>query len=263
MEFFNLIRKGDLPAIQEMVMADTTLLQKKDARGFTPLVMATYSGHYDTARFFLENGAAVNQQDGVGNTALMGVCFKGDTKIVQLLIDNGADVNLKNIAGKTPLDGYFYNCNRLDSDVVDLLLDAGAEVTSRGYSTPSLYYGIQNKCWTGLNNFLPKSDVKIGQWYFKKMAEGAISKGHYDHEAAKTLYLTLDHMSDRFDAAKFASEFCAGVSQNQRGVCNDTFNVVLSLDEKRSDVEESIDFSALEATVLNDDFSADLLVAEL
>ncbi|MFT7248267.1 MAG: ankyrin repeat protein, partial [Arcticibacterium sp.] len=63
MDFFNLIRQGDIEGVKAALMNDAVLLEKKDERGFTPLVMATYSGHLDLSEFLINTGAQVNATD--------------------------------------------------------------------------------------------------------------------------------------------------------------------------------------------------------
>lgn len=103
MDFFNSIRQGNVAGLQAMVQNDPSLVSKPDARGFTPLIMATYSEQIPVTQFLLKSGADVNQQDASGNTALMGISFKGHQQIIQLLLDHGADINLQNYNGSTAL----------------------------------------------------------------------------------------------------------------------------------------------------------------
>lgn len=124
MELFDLIRQGDLAAITSKVSETPSLVAQKDSRGFTPLVMATYSGHLKVAEYLLSAGADVNAQDAAGNTALMGTCFKGHTGMVELLLNRGADVNLQNFTGSTAL---IFAATYGQTAVAKLLLAAGAD----------------------------------------------------------------------------------------------------------------------------------------
>ena len=90
------IRRGELLDVMEMVEALPEIVNQKDDKGFTPLIMATYSSQPEIAKYLLEQGADINAQDSAGNTALMGVCFKGHKDIATLLINNGADLNVMN-----------------------------------------------------------------------------------------------------------------------------------------------------------------------
>lgn len=102
-QLFHAIRQGDLAKIKALLQQHPAYLNGQDARGFTPLIMATYTGNSDIARYLLAQGAAVNGRDAAGNTALMGVCFKGDQEMAELLISQGADVKLQNKQGNTAM----------------------------------------------------------------------------------------------------------------------------------------------------------------
>src|ERR1700712_2064021 len=79
-------------------------IDARDAKGFTPLILASYSGQATTTALLLARGGSVDLVDSArGNSALMGVAFKGYPQIAALLIEAGADVNLRNEAGQTAL----------------------------------------------------------------------------------------------------------------------------------------------------------------
>src|SRR5690606_13361785 len=103
-EFFEAIRTGDVARVSAFLQEIPTLTNLKDARGSTPLLLATYYGHKEVTQTILSFEPDVNIKDASGNTALMGVCFKGYTDIAKLLIEHGADVNLANGNKGTALD---------------------------------------------------------------------------------------------------------------------------------------------------------------
>ena len=51
-------------------------LNQLDARGYSALMLAAYSGQKMAAEFLIAYGADVNSADLSGNTVLMGCCFK-------------------------------------------------------------------------------------------------------------------------------------------------------------------------------------------
>lgn len=158
---------------------------------------------------------------------------------LDVLIKNGANVNLKNIADVTPMDQYFYNCNRLDSSIPGKLAAAGGDVTSNGYYAVSLSHGITNKCWTGLNNFLPTSGVKMSEFHFTKIIEGAVANGVANLEAANTAHLALSHMAPDFDVAKFSAKFCPAQDLNNRGACQEVLSTVISMHTRHTHYDET------------------------
>lgn len=127
-QFFGQIREGDLEGVRQSLMAHPGLLQTRDPRGSTPLILAAYYNHLDLVSLLLEQGAPVNETDGSGNTALMGVCFKGYADMARLLIGAGADVNARNGMGGTCLI-FSVTFNR--PEIARLLLEAGADASAR------------------------------------------------------------------------------------------------------------------------------------
>ena len=127
-DFFNEIRNGNLEQVVGIYSSNPRLLNAKDERGSTPLILATYYGHAQISRFLLENGADVEAKDGSGNTALLGVSFKGHTEMVKELITQGADVNSQNATGATSL---IYAVSANKEEVVKVLLANKADVSKK------------------------------------------------------------------------------------------------------------------------------------
>ena len=73
-------------------------LDAKDARGFSALMLAAYSGSEDAFQWLLDAGADVNSDAG-GNTVMMGAAFKGYLGMVKKLLEKGADPTLRNAQG--------------------------------------------------------------------------------------------------------------------------------------------------------------------
>ncbi|MGM0634828.1 MAG: ankyrin repeat domain-containing protein [Bacteroidota bacterium] len=123
-DLYNAIRAGELEEVKEILKKTPDLLNEKDQRGSTPLLLATYYGEKPITKYLLSKKPLIDAQDNSGNTALMGVCFQGYYDIAKLLISNGANVNARNYNEATPLIyAAAFNRNRL----VDLLLQNGAD----------------------------------------------------------------------------------------------------------------------------------------
>ncbi|CAG0880372.1 unnamed protein product [Darwinula stevensoni] len=76
----------------------------KGNHGWTPLLLASYFGHYNAAEILLTQGADVNICIPTGDTALHKAALINRLDIVQLLLRHGADVNLLNGEGKQARD---------------------------------------------------------------------------------------------------------------------------------------------------------------
>ena len=60
------------------------------------LINAALAGDYDAVKFLLGQGLQVNGRDARGYTALHAAAYTGRLDIVQLLVENGADINDQN-----------------------------------------------------------------------------------------------------------------------------------------------------------------------
>ena len=122
--FFSTIQSGNTENIKLQLEYNPNLVNSKDARGFTPLIFATYFDKDDIAKILIDHNADVDARDASGNTALIGVAFKGNVEIAGFLIENGADINATNKKGISPLIfAVMYNQN----SIVDLLIKRGSD----------------------------------------------------------------------------------------------------------------------------------------
>ena len=101
-DIFSLARSGDTNKLREFVGFNHELnFDKKNDKGYSPLMIAVYNGNIEAAEFLLEIGADPNSADLSGNTILMGAAFKGDVGLVKLLLKRGANKDAKNHNGFT------------------------------------------------------------------------------------------------------------------------------------------------------------------
>lgn len=128
--FFAAARMGRDDMIPELLRVGA-MIEGRDARGYTALILASYNGQASTTRLLLELGADPNAGDSHrGNTALMGISFKGYPEIAKILVDRQADVNARNEAGQTALmTAVIFN----QKAIIDLLMDAGADAAIADY----------------------------------------------------------------------------------------------------------------------------------
>ncbi len=93
---------GDLDAIRQHIKAGTDL-NKKDAYGSTPLVIAITFGKKDVAIALIEAGADVNLLNNDGSTPLHSAVFFCRKEVVQSLLDHEVDKSVVNNYGSTAL----------------------------------------------------------------------------------------------------------------------------------------------------------------
>lgn len=100
---FEAARLGRCDVIPALLHAGAAI-NACDAKGHTPLILASYHGHFNATTLLLDHGACVDQGGGArGDTALMGVAFKGYDQIADILLAHGANPNAINKAGQTAL----------------------------------------------------------------------------------------------------------------------------------------------------------------
>lgn len=111
-------------------LLDSNIIEEADENGATPLMKASYEGHYDIVEKLIEKKANVNACDKLGYTALVWAALKGHNKICEILIKNGANVNKVYGKGKalsviTPLIAAAYSGS---VETVITLIDHGADI---------------------------------------------------------------------------------------------------------------------------------------
>jgi uncharacterized protein len=96
-------KAGDLGEVERLVGHDPSLLDAKDGRGQTPLILSSEKGHVGVVRWLLDRGAALNERDDDGFTALYLASCYGRGPVVALLLERGADPTIANNGNTTPL----------------------------------------------------------------------------------------------------------------------------------------------------------------
>ncbi len=162
-DIFEVLRKGDVPAVKAMLEKSPQLVDARDENGATPLHYAAYGSdpgliHFlidkgakpdvtdataqtplhnaamndrrEVAAALLERGATLETRDDYQRTALI-LCARerGQAATGRLLIDAGADVNAQDKFGSDALELAAW---RGKADFVDLLLEKGARVPESG-----------------------------------------------------------------------------------------------------------------------------------
>lgn len=118
---------GNLARVRELLEDDPRLLNFFSHDGWTPLHLATYFGHRDTAEFLLDLGADLHaiSQNSTTVMPLHSALSRGRWELAILLIDRGADVNAPQLThGYTPLH---YAAAAGAEDIVAKLIEAGAD----------------------------------------------------------------------------------------------------------------------------------------
>lgn len=97
----------------------------RNERGWTALMLASFSGHCEALELLLKHGAVVSAIDMDGNTALHRAAFSGQVGCSKLLMEHHADVDSRSNLGWTPL---LQATAQRHLEVVMLLIQHGANV---------------------------------------------------------------------------------------------------------------------------------------
>ncbi len=101
----------------------------KNTNGFTPLHLAAYRGHGETAKVLIKADANVNATSKYGRTPLHRAGEWGHAEVAKILLKARADINAKDwFGGWTPL---YYAASQRRTEMAKLLLKAGAEVNAK------------------------------------------------------------------------------------------------------------------------------------
>ena len=96
--------------------------------GWTPLMIASQSGHADVVELLLDKNVPINAQNKNGKTAVYIASQNGHFSVVSTLLNNGAESNITTNNGWTPLMIASQNGH---GDVVELLLEKNVPVNTQ------------------------------------------------------------------------------------------------------------------------------------
>jgi ankyrin repeat protein len=106
--FFSSISDRSYDEIEQRILDDPRILNKKDCIGNSPLIYAIQSENVRFVKLFLLYGSNVNAKNQLGSSGLHFACINNNVEIVKILLQYGADWNAKSISGKTPLEYSYY-----------------------------------------------------------------------------------------------------------------------------------------------------------
>src|SRR4051812_2006295 len=102
-DLFDSINKNDIGSVDHMLRKGRVDVNKKDAEGRTPLLLAASLGEKDMVHLLITNGAHTEDKDPLGETPLSIAAMKGHTEAAHVLVENKANVNTVNNDQVTPL----------------------------------------------------------------------------------------------------------------------------------------------------------------
>lgn len=127
-EVFDLIRKGEVPAVKALVEKTPRLVEARDGQGMTPLHYAAYGRSADLVNFLIDQGAKTDAKDTQGHTPLHIAAMNDGAEVAGALLKRGAGLETRDDYGRTAL----VLCARERGQIatIRILVEAGADVNS-------------------------------------------------------------------------------------------------------------------------------------
>lgn len=122
---FDIARKGSLEEIEVFLKTNPNTIDVVNNNGFTPLILACYSGNNKVATHLIEKGCNINYKSEMG-TALMAAVVRGNTEMVNILLNHNADINSTDDNGVTAL---LFAVQFTNVEIVKILLNHKADKT--------------------------------------------------------------------------------------------------------------------------------------
>jgi|GEM_PF-1853442 len=148
-DVFELLRKGDIPAVKAAVEKSPQLVEARDDQGLTLLHYAAYGRDTALIDFLVDKGAKPAAADPDGDTPLHIAAMSDRTEVAAVLLKRGASVEARNDYQRTPL----LLCARERGGAATgrVLIDAGADVDAADKfgSTP-----LELAAWRGKAEFV-------------------------------------------------------------------------------------------------------------
>lgn len=159
----------------------------KDAKGQTPLMLAVAYGHIDAVSLLLEKEANVDAVDIMGCTALHRGIMTGHEECVQMLLEQEVSILCKDSRGRTPLH---YAAARGHATWLSELLQMAPSKEDCSFKDNQGYTPLHWACYNGNENCI---EVLLEQKCFRKFIGNPFTPLHCaiinDHENCASLLL--------------------------------------------------------------------------
>ena len=123
-QFIDAVQKRDGGKATELITDHPTIIDTKDGKGDTALIITVRGSDADWTVYLLNKGADANAQGAGGDTPLIAAAKAGFDDAIEWLLSKGAKVDGTNKSGETAL---IIAVQQRDAHMVKELLDAGAD----------------------------------------------------------------------------------------------------------------------------------------
>lgn len=101
-DVFTVARNGTVNEMKMLFEKNANCINEVDKNEFSPLILASYRGNFEVAKYLITIVKDVNYQSPEG-TALMAAVMRNDTELIHLLIEKNANLDLTSQTGVTAL----------------------------------------------------------------------------------------------------------------------------------------------------------------
>jgi uncharacterized protein len=123
-KFLEAVQKRDGDTATQLLQDHPTIIDARNGKGDTALIIALRASDRDWTGFLLNKGADPNLQGANGDTPLIAAARVGFDEAAEWLLGLGAKIDATNRSGETPL---IIAVQQRDAGLVKILLDAGAD----------------------------------------------------------------------------------------------------------------------------------------
>lgn len=82
------VEMNDLLRIQELISTSSASIDEQNAKGETPLLIATHNNYIEAAKLLIDAGADINKQDSIRDSAYLYAGAQGKTEILAYMLEN-------------------------------------------------------------------------------------------------------------------------------------------------------------------------------
>lgn len=101
-DVFNVARNGSVEEMKSLFEKNANCVNDVDDYGFSPLILASYRGNFEVAKYLITIVKDINYQSPEG-TVLMAAVMRNNSELIQILIDKKANLDLTSKTGVTAL----------------------------------------------------------------------------------------------------------------------------------------------------------------
>ena len=184
-DVFHASTEGNIASISFLLQDNPDIINSKDDKGQTPLILACWKGQVKTVDYLLSKGSDPNAKTVIGSTAAMYACESDCVDALNLLKAHGADFKAKNSTGSTALS---YAALRNSSKAAQFLIDNGVDINDADANGATPLF-----CATFTNSIdVAKILVKNGADLSLKNIQGRVAKEYCTTIEMAQLYYELE-----------------------------------------------------------------------